>query len=294
MASSAYEAQLKLTMNISHISDILQLDLQSFIPIILIIALSGFISGLSGFGFSAVGIAVLWILPPTRAIPLLMALSIANQLLSISQLKKDMLPLRQCWSHGPATYILGGFAGVPLGIWIMANLPAAELSLATGFVLLAYAAWMTFKPQTYALQTSGTLQHMGVGMLGGIVGGFTAFPGCAVVIWAGLRNMTKNEQRSIVQPYILAMQFAALFGMIFFRSGDLTRNPFDQTFWVLFLLLIPVVLPMTNLGVKTFKKLSDINFKSITLGVLAFSGSGLVWKSSTHLLLLVNAVSFVK
>ncbi len=281
-------------MNPSFFSEVLQLDLQSLLQITLIIALAGFISGLSGFGFSAVGVAVLWILPPTRAIPLLMALSIANQLLSIAQLKKDMPPLDQWWTHGPASYIAGGMLGVPVGIWIMANLPGAQLTFVTGLILLIYATWMIFKPHTTFVQRSGTVEHMVVGMIGGTIGGFTAFPGCAVVIWAGLRNLSKLEQRSIVQPYILAMQFASLLGMVFFRSGDLTSNPFDESFWIKFLLLLPIVLPMTNLGVKAFKRLSDVNFKNITLGVLAFSGTGLVYKSSAAVLLFFTASALVK
>jgi hypothetical protein len=281
-------------MNLSILSDLLQVNVQSLIPIIFIIALAGFISGLSGFGFSAVGVAVLWVLPPTRAIPLLMALSIANQLLSISQLKNDMLPFKQWWTHGPATYIVGGIFGIPFGIWVMANLPVAHLTFVTGIILVAYVIWMTNKPHSIFVHRSGTIQHLAVGMLGGAIGGFTAFPGCALVIWAGLKNMNKSEQRSIVQPYILAMQCASLFALIFFRSGDLTSTPFDESFWVLFFLLLPVVLPMTNLGVFAFKKLSDVNFKSITLGVLAFSGTGLIYKSSATVFLLFTASSLVK
>jgi len=53
----------------------LSLDIQSLLAVFFIFALAGFVSGLSGFGFSAVGIAVLWFMHPTRAIPLLMALS---------------------------------------------------------------------------------------------------------------------------------------------------------------------------------------------------------------------------
>jgi uncharacterized membrane protein YfcA len=194
---------------------VFQLELQSLLPIVLIFALAGFISGLSRFGFSAVGVAVLWILPPTRAIPLLMALSIANQLLSMSQLKKDMVPLKQWWSHGPASYMAGGVFGVPIGIWIMANLPVAELTLLTGIILLTYTLWMIFKPHSTFFQNSGTVANLVVGMLGGAIGGFTAFPGCALVIWAGLKNMNKTEQRAIAQPYILAMQFTFLFGLVF-------------------------------------------------------------------------------
>jgi len=272
----------------------LSLDIQSLFAVFLIFALAGFVSGLSGFGFSAVGIAVLWFMAPTRAIPLLMALSIANQLLSMSQLKDDMLPASKWWSHGPAPYIVGGACGVPLGVWVMANLPAAELTFTTGIVLLTYSIWTVFKPRAVFINSTGVVAHLMVGLIGGVIGGFTAFPGAALVVWAGLKNLSKAEQRAVVQPYILAMQVISLVSMIFLRFGDLTSNPFDETFWLFFLLLVPVVLPMTKLGVVAFKKMSDMNFKNITLGVLAFSGGGLVYKSSSVIFVLITAVPFFR
>lgn len=281
-------------MDLHLLEQALSLDIQSLLAVFLILALAGFVSGLSGFGFSAVGIAILWLMNPTRAIPLLMALSIANQLLSMSQLKHDMLPASQWWSNGPATYILGGACGIPFGIWVMANLPAQELTLVTGIVLLIYSVWMVFKPHALSISHTGTTEHMLVGMLGGVIGGFTAFPGAALVVWAGLKNLSKIEQRAVVQPYILAMQVIALISMIFMRSGDLTSNPFDETFWLFFLLSVPVVLPMTKLGVLAFKRMSDMNFKNITLGVLAFSGGGLVYKSSSVIFVLLTALPLLK
>ena len=55
-----------------------------------ILLFSGLMSGLSGFGFSAVGAVCLLLIPPKLAVPLLMALSTANQFMSIGQLKEDM------------------------------------------------------------------------------------------------------------------------------------------------------------------------------------------------------------
>lgn len=281
-------------MDFYFLEQALSLDIQSVLAVVSILSLAGFVSGLSGFGFSAVGIAVLWFMSPTRAIPLLMALSIANQLLSMNQLKNDMLPASQWWSQGPAAYIAGGACGVPLGVWIMANLPAAELTFATGIVLLMYSIWMVCKPRATFVNHTGVVEHLGVGMIGGVIGGFTAFPGAALVVWAGLKNLSKTEQRAVVQPYILVMQVIALVSMIFLRSGDLTSNPFDATFWLFFFLLVPVVLPMTRLGVVAFKTMSDMNFKHITLGVLAFSGGGLVYKSSSTALMFITALPLLR
>ncbi len=63
--------------------------------LVAILATSALMSGLSGFGFSAIGAFCLWLLPPTLGVPLLMSLSTANQLMSIGQLKADMKPPRE-------------------------------------------------------------------------------------------------------------------------------------------------------------------------------------------------------
>src|SRR3978361_275953 len=56
--------------------------------IAMILCVSGLMSGLSGFGFSAVGSSCLLLLPPQLAVPLLMALSTANQFMSLGQLRQ--------------------------------------------------------------------------------------------------------------------------------------------------------------------------------------------------------------
>lgn len=45
-------------------------------------------------------------------------------------------------------HFMGGAFGVPFGVWVMANLPPAELTFTTGIVLLIYAIWMISKPRS--------------------------------------------------------------------------------------------------------------------------------------------------
>jgi hypothetical protein len=49
-----------------------------------------------------------------------------------------------------------------------------------------------------------------IGLLGGLIGGVTAMPGAVPTIWCDLRGIPKEQQRGFVQPYIAAMQIAAL------------------------------------------------------------------------------------
>ena len=242
-----------------------------------ILAVSALMSGLSGFGFSAIGALCLWLLPPRLGVPLLMTLSAANQLMSLRQLKADMKPLREWWPCGAAPYLLGGFIGVPLGLAILHGLAASQLMAIFGAFLVVYAAYSLLKPEGMRVPVArnGWVVPSLVGAAGGVVGGFTAFPGAAVVVWSGLRRLPKSESRAIVQPYILGLQLLSL-GMLAIQHPE----TFDGTYWRLLAVMLPVVLPGTLLGVNLYKSLSDINFRRITFMLLGTSGLGLLMKAA--------------
>ena len=254
-------------------------SLWTMIPICGILGVSGLMSGLSGFGFSAIGALSLWFMPPTLGVPLLMSLSTANQLMSLGQLKADLRPLGEWWPDGPTPYLLGGLLGVPIGLAILHALPTATLMLVFGGVLVIYAGYSMLKPASLHVSVkSGPLSSGLVGMAGGLVGGFTAFPGAAVVVWSGLRQMPKRESRSIVQPYILGLQLISLTLLAIQRP-----ETFSRTFWIILLITVPVVLPGTLLGVNLYRSLSDVNFRRITFLLLGASGLGLLAKGFTAL-----------
>jgi uncharacterized protein len=259
----------------------------TIVALVCILGTSAIMSGLSGFGFSAIGALCLWLLPPKLGVPLLMTLSSANQLLSLGQLQADLQPLRQWWPDGPAPYLLGGLIGVPAGLSILHSLPAATLMAVFGGFLVVYAAYSMLKPQRLqlALRTSWLASAL-VGMAGGVIGGFTAFPGAAVVVWSGLRHLPKSESRAIVQPYILGLQLVSL-AMLALEHPE----TFSSTYWALLGITLPIVLPCTLLGVKLYKSLSDINFRRVTFMLLGTSGLGLLAKAAGVLTLFAVAVA---
>ena len=222
-------------------------------------------SGLSGFGFSAIGSFCLLFLSPKLGVPLLMGLSILNQLMSLGQLKEGLRPWKEWWRFGPTPYILGGLAGVPVGLAVLENLPTSTLMLLFGFFLVSYAFYSLFRSKSFRLKIKDEPLIAGVvGLVGGIVGGFTAFPGAAVVVWSGLRGLSKRDSRSIVQPYILCLQITSLLVLS-------VQHPetFNQDYWSLLVCAIPLVLAGTLLGVNLYRKISDINFRTVTFFFLA-------------------------
>ena len=245
--------------------------------LMVILMISALMSGLSGFGFSAIGAISLWFLPPTLAVPLLMALSTANQLVSVHKLKADMTPVRDWWPDGPGPYVAGGLVGVPVGVWLLTSLPTATLKVSFGVILIAYACYSLLKPANMFVEANFGWQTSAlIGMAGGVIGGFTAFPGAAVVIWTGLVSGQKSDIRAVVQPYILVLQVASLTLLALTRP-----ETFDWQFWGLLAVSLTFVLPCTMLGVRLYRNMSDMNFKRMAYVLLGVSGMGLFAKGLT-------------
>jgi uncharacterized protein len=250
------------------------LSLRELASIEAIVFLSGVMSGLSGFGFSAIGAASLLFLSPILQVPLFQALSTGNQLLSVGQLRADMPKSRKALWAGPGPCMLGGAVGVPIGIWLLAHLPATQLMVAFGLLLAGYAVYSVFKPASFKLRgCSGPTWGAAVGLLGGVVGGFTAFPGAAVVVWTGLRGLPKAQHRAIVQPYIIMSQIYSL-GLI----ALLHPMYLSGRFGVLLALSLPVVVPGTLTGLAIYRRTSDLNFKRVSYLLLGLSGLSLLAK----------------
>ncbi len=251
------------------------LSIRELASIEAIVFLSGVMSGLSGFGFSAIGATTLLLLPPILQVPLFQTLSTGNQLLSAGQLHEDMPKSPKDLWAGPGPCMLGGVAGVPIGIWLLSHLPAARLMALFGTLLFLYALYSLFRPASFKLRGfDGPVCGAVVGFLGGVVGGFTAFPGAAVVVWTGLRGLPKAQHRAIVQPYIIMSQIYSL-GLI----ALLHPSYLSGQFWLLLALSLPAVVPGTLSGLAIYRRMSDLNFKRVSYLLLGISGISLLAKT---------------
>jgi uncharacterized membrane protein YfcA len=249
-------------------------SLRQLVCIELILFTSGLMSGLSGFGFSAVGAACLLFIQPILEVPLLQTLSTGNQLLSVEQLRQDMPKSKKAFWAGPGPCILGGIVGVPIGIWLLSHVPAKNLMVAFGTLLVLYSVYSMLKPAGTKIRGfDGPVTGAVVGLLGGAVGGFTAFPGAAVVVWTGLRDLPKAQNRAIVQPYIIMSQVYSLALIAWLHP-----NYISHRFWLLLAITLPAVLPGTFGGVAIYRRISDVNFKRVSFFLLGLSGVALLLK----------------
>jgi len=243
-----------------------------FVSVVLF--LSGVVSGLAGFAFSAVAACVVWLLPPLQAVPLVMLLSTCNQLMSIGQLRREIRLLGTDGHEGALPYIIGGLAGAPLGVALLRGLPTSWFAGGLGIFLVVYSVFMLTVPGRVHIGPSGGKTAGAVGFLGGIVGGFSGFGASVLVVYLGLRNVDKSTTRGITQPYIVAMQLASL-GVL----GWVAPGIFNTFFWIMWAVTLPVVLLGTSTGVALYRRLSDHNFRRAVLLLLVLSGTSLVAKA---------------
>jgi uncharacterized protein len=238
-----------------------------------VLFLAGVVRGLSGFAFSAVAACVLWLLPPLPAVPLIMLLSV-NQLLSVGKLRQEMMLWSTGEREGALAYIAGGLVGVPVGLALLQTLPASTFAGGLGLFLIAYSVLVLLKPDSLRITLSGWKPAMAVGAAGGIIGGFSTFPGSMPVVYLGLRGLSKVEIRGITQPYILALQLISLSILALTHSSI-----FNAQFWLLWALTLPAVLLGSSAGVALYRRMSEVNFRRAVQILLIVSGASLLAKT---------------
>jgi uncharacterized membrane protein YfcA len=133
-----------------------------------------------------------------------------------------------------------------------------------GLFLLAYGAFVVFRPAIELDKSNSLFGRLVVGALGGITGGLAAFPAAFAAIWCQAQGFDKNRQRSIVQPFILINQVAAIAILAFVR-------PVAAVSLETILYAVPAILG-AYVGLRIFRRLKTSEFNRVAGAALAFAG----------------------
>jgi uncharacterized protein len=118
--------------------------------------------------------------------------------------------------------VIGGLAGVPVGVWLLTFIPANAFRIFGGLLLAAYSLVSLAGGLRFRVGNRTPLRDGIIGLFGGICGGLASLSGPIMTIWCGLKGWTPDEQRAAYQPYNFAMRSAGLVG--FGVAGFLTRE----------------------------------------------------------------------
>ena len=225
--------------------------------------IGGFASGLAGFamGFVVSGIW-LHILTPIQTTTLIVGYGLLTQGYGVWKLRRALV-----WRN-IAPFIIGGAIGIPIGTMLLTYIDPAYLRSGVGALLVIYGAHGLAQPKLRPVPGS-VAADTGIGFANGILAGLTGLPGFIITIWCQLRGWTKDAQRAVFQPVMLAaivMNVVSL-GLVGAITAETMR---------LYVLGLPAMIAGLWAGFKLYGRLDDAAFRKVLLVLLLIAGLGLI------------------
>ena len=252
------------------------MDFSLYLVVALGAALAGFVQGLSGFAFSMVAMAVwAWWVDPQLVAAMAVFGAFSGQLLAALTVHRSFdLKLL-------APFLLGGLAGIPVGIGILPLLDVTLFKLGLGGLLAVICPVMLAAHRLPKVSLGGgganRAADAAAGFVGGVLGGIAGVSGAIPTLWCTLRGMPKDRQRAVIQNFNLGMLGVTL--ALYVGTGVITRATLPMLAIVLPAMLIP-----TLLGAKLYIGISEAAFRRIVLGLLTASGLAMLASAVPKLL----------
>ena len=240
-------------------------DLATLLAVLLGALLAGFTTGFAGFGTGLVASSLWFHALPAAMVPPLVALSsVAGQLVGLFTVRRAF-DWRRC-----APYLIGGVAGVPLGIAALSAASPGILKTVVGVFLVGYALAQLLGLGRLSVGGWGGRRADGaVGLGGGILGGFAGLSGPLPLIWLQLRGGPSVAQRATYQPFNLVV--LALAG-----AGMAVEGRVDGAVLAMAAVSLPATVAGAWLGARAYRGVGEAAFRRVVLALLLASGSLLV------------------
>jgi len=154
------------------------------------------LQSLSGFGFALIVMPVLTLVVGLRTAAPTVAL-IALTLYTINVLRyRRSIDLREVFRLGLASAL-----GVPIGVWVLANVDETLVKQVMGAFLIVYALYSFARPAMS--WQPGQFWVYPAGFLAGCLAGAYNVPGPPVIVYGSLRRWPRDEFRAVLQSLFL-------------------------------------------------------------------------------------------
>ena len=228
--------------------------------VILGAVVAGFVQGLSGFGFGMVAMSFwAWSLEPRLAAVLAVCGALTGQILAAATVRRGFDKVRLL------PFVLGGLAGIPLGVALLPRMDMDAFKLALGTLLVLWCPAMLLARHLPRITVGGRVADAAVGIAGGMMGGLGGFAGVLPTLWCTLRGLDKDVQRAIIQNFNLAVLLVTL--ATYAATGLIPRDALP-----LIALVVPAMLVPSLLGARLYVGISEARFRQVVLGLLTLSG----------------------
>jgi uncharacterized membrane protein YfcA len=225
--------------------------------------LGGFASGVSGFAMGFI-VSGFWLhlITPIQTATLIVFFGLLTQGYGVWKVRRSL-----SWRN-VAPFIVAGTFGIPIGTMLLTYIDAEYLRTGAGALLVGYALYGLAKPVFKPVQ-AGVTADGAVGFLNGVLCGLTGLPGFIITVWAQMRGWTKDAQRAVFQPVMLAAFVVTAISLGV--SGAVTAEVAK-----LYMLGLPALLAGLWLGFRFYGKLDEAAFRKLLLMLLLASGLALI------------------
>jgi uncharacterized membrane protein YfcA len=198
---------------------------------------------------------------PTTAVVLITLYAMVFAAAIFVPLREDLDP------RAIAVLIAGTVLGTPLGVWVLATVPASVLKRLIGGVLVGIVVleWRGLFPARLA----GPGWGVTAGILAGVIGGAVGTPGPPVIVYCTTRGWGPRAFKANLQAFFVVNQAVILLG--YWWAGLLTAEV-----WRLATVFAVPALAGGVAGAALFTRVDPVRFRRIVFVLLFLSGATLL------------------
>lgn len=196
----------------------------SWLVALLVVGMAGFLTGMTGFGFSVLSVPLLLLLyPPHEVVVLVLCLvPLTSALLLVAPGLRGLLDVRLCAA-------LTGFSliGLPIGVLIFHRFDPVWVTGMIGVALVAFALFGLFGGTDWSARHAWLAPS---GILGGVLATSTGLSGPAVAMYIHGRRLSNREQVATMAGYVGLVSLLGL-GLLMLR-GEVGAVALSRVAWL--------------------------------------------------------------
>lgn len=226
--------------------------------LLLIVFTAALLQTTSGFGFALMAMPLVSLVIGVKAAAPLVAL------VGFTLYAVNLLRYRRSFDlHVVAPLAVAAALGIPLGVWMLSSLDERLVKSTLGVVLVGYALYTLWRPQTAPLRAD--FWAYPAGFLAGCLGGAFNTPGPPVIVYGNLKQWPRDLFRSTLQALFLVS--SALVILSHAVAGNFSR-PVLATY----ALLAPALLLGVWAGSRVDRRLNNERFRTLVAGLILATG----------------------
>ena len=227
---------------------------------------AGFINGLAGFGTALFALGFwLQVFPPLQAVALTVVVASATGLQGLWIVRREILRTRRRLLR----FLLPALIGIPIGVWALAYIDPDLLKLVVAGFMLLYGAFFLLRRRLPAFDRPTPVIDRSIGFVSGVLGGLAGLSGALPSMWCAMRPWPRAEIRAVLQPFNFAILAVTAFILAL-------RGAYVPELLPALGITVVIALVAAQVGIAVFKRLGDMQFRWLLIGLMFLSGATLM------------------